>query len=605
MSRITEHDASQVFSVAENWRDQCLIAGRSLLWPERDVWSLANLERFKACFIDRRDTSQDKNFEQKFREQLGTEGEDVTRLACELLLIYFLFPSSVRRARKIGLIREVAKWKNIEIDENAPAFRGFLSGIGNPGLAYNTGRPNELTYLARVALAVVGRLEAERSVVLADHTRLRAILDDLAESHREEFSRPPQLRHVILCLLFPDHYEPIVSEGHKSRIREAFSKVLDGDGPEDTDDYLKAVRDRLESLLPGKELDFYGEPLRACWYTDSEGETISPLQALNIKKQIVLYGPPGTGKTYQARQLADGLIRQGLLKFWGPGKYFSSGADVDVLVANRTHQVQFHPGYGYEDFVRGLQIGGGGKTEYRDGVLLRLIDTLKEESEALRSVPTVLILDEMNRADLSKVLGECFSLLEDRDGDVTLGGHDDNPRRIRLPQNLYLIGTMNLIDQSLEHVDFALRRRFLWFFRGFSVEDFIAVARFRWEALVESCAIRKEWEKVESEFQVLAERAEKLNKMIDSNSTLGSQYQIGHTYFCDVVAFAHRFLVASEKRRNRVLFNGRGAALDPVIALWRYSLRPLLEQYLSGISTDERDALLRNAESILCAGEAA
>lgn len=605
MSRNTDDDSSRIFSVAENWRDQCLIAGRSLLWPERGVWSLANLERFKACFIDRPDTSQDKNFEQKFREQLGTEGEDVTRLACELLLIYFLFPSCVTRARKIGLIREVAKWKNLEIDENAPAFRGFWSGIGDPGLAYNTGRPNELTYLARIALAVVGRPEAERSALLADHIRLRAILNDLAESHREEFSRPPQLRHVILYLLFPDHYERIASEGHKSRICEAFSEVLDGDGPEDTDDYLKAVRDHLENLLPGKELDFYWEPLRACWYTDSEGETISPLQALNIKKQIVLYGPPGTGKTYQARQLANGLIRQDLLKLWGPREYFSSGADLDALVASRTHRVQFHPGYGYEDFVRGLQIGEGGNTEYRDGVLLRLIDALKEEAAELHSVPTVLILDEMNRADLSKVLGECFSLLEDRDGDVTLGGHDDKPRRIRLPQNLYLVGTMNLIDQSLEHVDFALRRRFLWFFRGFSVGDFIAVARFRWDALVEARVIRKEWEKVESEFQVLAERAEKLNKLIDGNRTLGSQYQIGHTYFCDVVAFAHRFLVASEKRRNRVLFNGRGAALDPVIALWRYSLKPLLEQYLSGISTDERDALLRSAESILCAGEAA
>jgi 5-methylcytosine-specific restriction protein B len=605
MSRITEHNSSQIFAVAEQWRDQCLIAGQSLLWRGSDVWSLANLERFKACFIDRPDSSQDKNFEQKFKEQLGTEGEDITRLACELLLVYFLFPSSVTRARKIGLIREVAKWKGLDIDENAPAFGGFWSGIGDPGLAYNTGRPNELTYLARVALAVAALPEAERSVVLADHTQLRAILDNLAESHREEFGRPPQLRHVILYLLFPDHYERIASEGHKSRICEAFNEVLDGEGPEDTDDYLKAVRDRLEGLLPGNELDFYWEPLRACWYTDSEGETISPLQALNIKKQIVLYGPPGTGKTYQARHLSEGLIRQDLLKLWGPRKYFSSGTDIDALVANRTHRVQFHPGYGYEDFVRGLQIGEGGKTEYRDGVLLRLIDTLKDEAEELRSVPTVLILDEMNRADLSKVLGECFSLLEDRDGDVTLGGHDDQPRRVRLPHNLYLIGTMNLIDQSLEHVDFALRRRFLWFLRGFSGEDFLAVARFRWNALIESRAIRKEWEKVEGEFQTLAERAERLNKLIDGNSTLGPQYQIGHTYFCDVVAFAHRFLIASEKRRNRVLFNSRGWALDPVVALWRYSLRPLLEQYLSGIDADERGALLKSAEAALLAGEGA
>ena len=60
----------------------------------------------------------------------------------------------------------------------------------------------------------------------------------------------------------------------------------------------------------------------------------------------------------------------------------------------------------------------------------------------------MLILDEMNRADLSKVLGECFSLLEDRDTDVHLGGHDDEPRKVRLPPNLYVIGTMNLMEED-------------------------------------------------------------------------------------------------------------------------------------------------------------
>jgi 5-methylcytosine-specific restriction enzyme B len=132
---------------------------------------------------------------------------------------------------------------------------------------------------------------------------------------------------------------------------------------------------------------------------------------------------------------------------------------------------------------------------------------LKKEPGEDGEIPVVLILDEMNRADLSKVLGECFSLLEDRDTDVRLGGHDEEPRKVRLPPNLYVIRTMNLIDQSLEHVDFALRRRFLWFFRGFSREDFLTVSKKRWDALVKDGAIRKNWEKVEAEFEILADRA--------------------------------------------------------------------------------------------------
>ena len=505
MARIADEDPSQIFAKAEEWRDRCLIDGRSLLWPERDIWSPGNLRQFKGCFIDRPDTSKDKNFEQKLKVQLAPEGEDVTRLACELLFVYFLFPTSVGRNRKTGLIREVAGWKAIAVEENAAPFGCFDSGIGDPGLVYNTGRPNELTYLARFAIVVSELPEAERSDVLHDHLRTRKMLDDLAEGHRDEFGRPPQLRHILLYLLFPDDYERIASEGHKGRIREAFSDIIDGEPPENTDDYLKAIRLKLQEFLPDDDLDFYWEPLRACWYTDSEGETISPLQALRIKKQIVLYGPPGTGKTYQARHLAESFIRQDLLKLWGPRRFFSDTVGVEKLIPDRIRRVQFHPGYGYEDFVRGLQIGTAGQTEYRDGVLLHLVETMDAESGSERSLPVVLILDEMNRADLSKVLGECFSLLEDRETAIVLGGHDEEPRSIRLPANLYVIGTMNLIDQSLEHVDFALRRRFFWVFRGFTRDDFLEVSRRRWDVLAGSGSVRKDWDKVVGEFEILAD----------------------------------------------------------------------------------------------------
>ncbi len=201
MARITEHDSSRIFGAARKWRDQCLIAGRSLLWEDRELWSPSNLQRFKDCFIDRPDTSKDKNFEQKFKSQLATEDEDVTRLACELLFIYFLFPTSVGRSRKAGLIREVASWRGVEIDDKAPLFDAFDSGIGDPGLVYNTGRPNELTYLARFAIAVTDKPETERAELLSGHLSTRAMLDHLAEAHRDEFGRPPQLRHILLYLL--------------------------------------------------------------------------------------------------------------------------------------------------------------------------------------------------------------------------------------------------------------------------------------------------------------------------------------------------------------------------------------------------------------------
>lgn len=593
MSRITEHEKTDlIFEVVSEWCQRCLIGGKSLIWPDKDVWTSENLANFKKYFIDKPDTSK-TSFEEKLKEQLSKADDNVTRLTCELLLIYFLFPTSVSRSTKIGLIRKVAQWKEIIIDENCPAFRGFWSaGIGNPGLAYNTRRANELTYLGQAAINIINKGSDERFQLLNNDVRLRRLLDNLTDAQ-------PQIRHILLYLLFPDKYERIASKAHKAWISDAFGDLIGSDTPEDIDDRLKVIRTHLEGFLPHEELDFYWRPLRACWYTEGDSDTLSELQALHIKKQIVLYGPPGTGKTFQAREFAGSLIRQELLKAWGPKRYFSAPAAVEALVQKKTRNVQFHPGYGYEDFVRGIHIVEGGKTEYKDGILLQLIKEISLEPEEDIDIPTVLILDEMNRADLSKVLGECFSLLEDRDGSVTLGGSGGEPRSIRIPQNLYFIGTMNLIDQSLENIDFALRRRFLWFFRGFSPDEFMQVSEHRWLKLAKANNVAKTWDQVSEEFQILRDRAANVNKLIEGNDYLGRNYEIGHTYFCDAVAFAHRFLLASDGSRNRVLFNYNGDAIEPVKALWRYSLRPLLEQYLSGVDKSERNSFLDKIASAL------
>jgi 5-methylcytosine-specific restriction protein B len=339
MARITEEDSSQILAAAERWRDLCLTQGKSLLWPGHDIWVAANLQRFKASFIDRPDTSKDKDFEAKFQEQLATENEDVTRLACELLFVYFLFPTSVGAARKKEVIRAVAIWKNIAVDGMEGEFECFSSGIGDPGLVYNTGRPNELTFLARFAIALMEVAAEKRGTFLHDHLLVRKMLDELAEAHREDFGRPPQLRHILLYLLFPDDYERIASEGHKGRICEAFAEVIDGAAPDDIDDQLKSIRLKLQEFMPGKELDFYWPPLRQCWYTDGESDAISPLQALHIKKQIVLYGPPGTGKTYQAREIAQSLVRQQQLKSRGPRRFFSAPEETESLIKERIQRV--------------------------------------------------------------------------------------------------------------------------------------------------------------------------------------------------------------------------------------------------------------------------
>lgn len=158
---------------------------------------------------------------------------------------------------------------------------------------------------------------------------------------------------------------------------------------------------------------------------------------LEDKNQVIFQGPPGTGKTYLARKLAACL---------------AGGPD-------RVRLVQFHPSYGYEDFVQGFRPTvsreQGARFELRDGPLVESAKAAGDDPEE----KYFLIIDEINRGNLSKILGELYFLLEYRGEEIQLQ-YSDPGSKFSLPSNLYIIGTMNTADRSIALVDLALRRRF-------------------------------------------------------------------------------------------------------------------------------------------------
>lgn len=154
---------------------------------------------------------------------------------------------------------------------------------------------------------------------------------------------------------------------------------------------------------------------------------------LEEKRQVIFQGPPGTGKTFIAQKLANCLA--------GSGEWVTL--------------VQFHPSYAYEDFIEGFRpVIENGNLAYklREGPLLRAARKA-EGSEGKH----FLIIDEINRGNLAKALGELYFLLEYRNKEINLQ-YSDKP--FSLPENLYIIGTMNTADRSIALVDMALRRRF-------------------------------------------------------------------------------------------------------------------------------------------------
>ncbi|WP_328724584.1 DUF4357 domain-containing protein [Streptomyces sp. NBC_00259] len=156
------------------------------------------------------------------------------------------------------------------------------------------------------------------------------------------------------------------------------------------------------------------------------------------ERQLVFYGPPGTGKTYLAMKLAE---------------YFGGGPEQVKIV-------QFHPSYAYEDFFEGFRPVEDAETRevafrLTAGPLRELADLASREGN--RHIPHFLIIDEINRANLAKVFGELYFLLEYRTRSVRLTYSGDD---FALPPNLFVIGTMNTADRSIALVDAAMRRRF-------------------------------------------------------------------------------------------------------------------------------------------------
>ena len=159
---------------------------------------------------------------------------------------------------------------------------------------------------------------------------------------------------------------------------------------------------------------------------------------LQEKKQVIFQGPPGTGKTYVAQELARHL------------------ADDE----EHWQLVQFHPSYSYEDFVRGyrptLRDNRQPGFELRDGPFMRMAKRAEEDPDA----KYFLIIDEINRGNLAKVFGELYFLLEYRETPMHLMYQEVEKSTFTMPDNLYIVGTMNTADRSIALVDLALRRRF-------------------------------------------------------------------------------------------------------------------------------------------------
>ena len=222
------------------------------------------------------------------------------------------------------------------------------------------------------------------------------------------------------------------------------------------------------------------------------------LEHFHIKKNLILQGPPGTGKTWLARKLAFALMER--------------------RDESKVQAVQFHPNLSYEDFVRGWRPSGDGRLDLVDGPFLEMINSAHSDSDSYY----VMVIEEINRGNPAQVFGEMLTLLEaDKRKEteaLSLSYRRFEGERVYIPDNLYVVGTMNIADRSLALVDLAFRRRFAF-------EELEPTFGQPWRNWVsQNCGIAPQF------LVDIEARLGSLNQQIADDRSLGRQFRVGHSY---------------------------------------------------------------------------
>ena len=266
-------------------------------------------------------------------------------------------------------------------------------------------------------------------------------------------------------------------------------------------------------------------------------------------KNFILYGPPGTGKTYNVinealeiidpegySEIAEENNREAILNKY---KELVDKGQIDFCT--------FHQSYGYEEFIEGLKSDGKGNFVTEDGILKRIAynaayeglkDEYKEDEVSYddkkvkvnnyinkerafkEAKKFVLIIDEINRGNISKIFGELITLLEE---DKRIGTSNQivanlpyTKEKFSLPNNLYIIGTMNTSDKSIAQIDIALRRRFIF------------------EEMMPDYDVLDEIDGIELD-KLLIEINERIEFLLDRDHLIGHAYFVNCNSYLDII----------------------------------------------------------------------
>lgn len=573
--------AEDIYAHFNTFLSEFIIKKNSILSEHSDVLNSTTIQN---CFVNYVENFKggSESFDNKIKEQFLNADLETTLVFAhaEWLWGYAVDDISVRRKKE--QTERTTGLKNDDLKNVYP------EGFGSAGMYHKNNKYYEIKFVLYLIKLLFQKTEENKDITVEDlakytetyclwHKYKQVVQDfDLPDSTKENIPDGSlATSNIILYVSNPDEYERIASDTHKRDIVNSFKSLLPNDyetTEKTIDEKIYLIRQTLSKYIGKSDFDFYEDRFKRIWNYSLTQEGFSEIQGLQYKKAIILYGPPGTSKTHTARRLSNAIIiDQYLLNPDNVKTYFEK----EVLVTqNRIHRLQLHSNYTYEDFVAGYQLVEN-NTKVVEGKLFEICEAARADE-----LPHVLILDEINRVDISRLFGEVFSALEDRDEaiDLSVGGLS-----LSIPKNLYVIGTMNEIDFSLEQIDFALRRRFLWFHYGFN-EDVLKSLIWSKNEILKT---KLKGEEVNRYLQ----NCKAINSQLRKMPELGTQYEIGHTFFAEIVNIYSSFKTINGYSKLKYQIFRNGGAID---IIWNISIEPIIEAFLGNLDKESKDANLKD-----------